>query len=55
MAQLDITRTTPMIKQAYRRPELVQYGTLREITQTMGGTGHSDNVDCQTNSMCKTS
>ena len=50
----------PTTKQAYRRPELLQYGTLREITLAVNFSGNPDNpsvVDCgmgPDNKMCKT-
>jgi hypothetical protein len=61
MAQPDLANWRPaaMTKQAYRRPELSEFGTLREMTLNIVGTGHSDGaVNCgtdQTNMNCKTS
>ena len=53
MAQLDFkaslqknSRPVPMTKQAYRRPELLRHGTLREITLAVGFNGLSDGHNC---------
>jgi hypothetical protein len=63
MTQLDRENLRPVLaaKQAYRRPELVEYGTLREITLTVGFSGAPDNPGGGTNcgigptgKMCKT-
>jgi hypothetical protein len=43
-------------KEAYRRPELVQYGTLRELTLMINFSGQPDGADCEISDRhCKTS
>jgi hypothetical protein len=64
MAQLgkghlqENSRPVPALKQPYRRPELLRYGTLRDITLAVGFSGTPDGVDCgigPNDKHCKTS
>jgi hypothetical protein len=58
MTQRDFENSPPVTrtKQAYRRPELLQYGTLREITLAVGFSGRPDGQDCEISDRhCKTS
>ena len=63
MTQPDLANWRPVAitKQAYRRPELLEYGTLREITLKIVGHGMNDGaaqgIDCGVGHMhliCKT-
>jgi hypothetical protein len=59
VAQPELANWRPvaMTKQAYRRPELFYYGTLREVTRMITGTGNPDgHVNCGTDGKheCKT-
>jgi hypothetical protein len=33
---------SPAVKKPYKAPELIQWGTLRDITRTVGKSGNSD-------------
>lgn len=45
----DDTPTPPAPKKPYRPPTLVRWGTLRDITQTVGRSGSTDNGDPRSN------
>jgi hypothetical protein len=42
------SRTTPVLG-AYAAPQLIEYGTLREVTLTVGNMGNTDGGTAPTN------
>lgn len=48
------SRAVLTTKQAYRRPELLQYGTLREITLMLASGEAHDNVTNCSSGFCHT-
>jgi hypothetical protein len=58
VSKQENSRPLPMTKEAYRRPKLFQYGTLREITLATGFSGNPDgHANCgigSTDKLCKT-